>query len=402
MRSLQVNSVYDVGSTGRVVRDIDMFVRAHGIESYVAYGMGPAPALPAHYLMESLREVHYSVLQTRVFGRHGFYNVNATKRLLTWVQQRDPDVIHLHNLHGHYMNIELLFEYLRAANKPVIWTLHDCWSFTGHCAYFDFVGCEKWKTGCHHCPQRRCYPDSWLFDRSRSNYEHKRRLFTSVRNMTLVTPSRWLASLVSSSFLGQYPVQVINNGIDLDAFRPRPSQFRASYRLEDKFIILGVAAGFERRKGIEHLVRLSAQLAADEVMVLVGTTEEQQKSLPDGIVCIPRTNSAISLAEIYSAADVLVNPTLEDNFPTVNVEALACGVPVVTFDSGGSAEALDRTTGIVVEQGDDVGLRDAIVRIKQQGKAYYREACVSRARAMYGSERAGAAYVDLYRSVSSS
>lgn len=400
MRLLQVNSVYGVGSTGRIVRDIEVFVRAHGTEPFVAYGMGVAPARPEHYRAESPRGVRASILQTRLSGRHGFYNVNATKRLLTWVHQQDPDVIHLHNLHGHYMNVELLFEYLRDADRPVIWTLHDCWPFTGHCAHFDFVDCEKWKTVCHHCPQRRGYPDSWFLDRSRSNYENKRRLFTSVANMTLVTPSEWLARLVASSFLGQYPVHVINNGIDLGVFQSRPSQFRVSHAIDDKFVILGIAAGSERRKGIEHLVHLSARLGDDEVMVLVGATKEQERSLPSGVVCIPRTDSAVALAEIYSAADVFVNPTLEDNFPTVNLEALACGVPVITFETGGSAEAVDEDTGIVVWQGDDAGLRDAISQVKHRGSAFYRDACMRRAQGMYGAERAGAAYLSLYGSVS--
>lgn len=396
MKSLQINSVYGVGSTGRIVRDIEGVLKAHGDNPYVAYGFGPRAEDLNHLRMQPLAAVRGSILQTRLFGRHGFYNVAATRRLLGWVRQVDPDVIHLHNIHGHVLNSPLLFHYLSTANKPVLWTLHDCWSFTGHCAYFDYVGCEKWKTGCHHCPQRRGYPDSWLFDRSRANYEDKRRLFTSVANMTVVTPSEWLASLVSTSFLAQYPVRVINNGIDLDVFRPRPSQLRASRGLADKFIILGVAAGFDRRKGVEHLVRLSGLLEDDEVLVLVGATDEQSKNLPSGILCIPRTDSAIALAEVYSAADVFVNPTLEDNFPTVNLEALACGLPVVTFDSGGSAESIDDATGIVVQQGDDAGLREAISRVKRRGSASYREECASRARVLYGADRAGESYLSLY------
>ena len=349
MKILQINSVCGVGSTGRIATDLYKVLEEQGHKCKIAYGRGTAPEGIDSIKIGSNLDNYAHVFKTRVFDKHGFGSVNSTKKFIEEVKEYDPDIIHLHNIHGYYINIEILFNYLKEANKPVIWTLHDCWAFTGHCAYFDYVGCDKWKEGCNKCPQKQVYPTSNFLDNAKYNYEKKKELFTSVKNMTIVTPSKWLANLVKESFLGKYPVEVINNGIDLTVFKPTKSNFREKYNLQDKFIVLGVASVWEERKGLKYFIELSKELSDDYKVVIVGVNEKQKKQLPENIIAITRTNNVKELVEIYTSADVFVNPTLEDNFPTTNLEAIACGTPVITFNTGGSAESIDNFIGIITK-----------------------------------------------------
>jgi len=364
LRVLQINSVCGVGSTGRIATDIHKMLVEQGHESYIAYGRGVPYNCDEAIRIGTKLDNYTHVALTRIFDKHGFGSNRATKEFIEKVKYIDPDIIHLHNIHGYYINIEILFDYLKKANKPVIWTFHDCWPFTGHCAHFDYVGCDKWKAGCYNCPEKRNYPTSVFFDNSKLNYTRKKEIFTGVKNLTIVTPSRWLSKIVKESFLKEYPVKVINNGIDLDVFKPRPSNFREKYNIQDKFIILGVASVWNRRKGLEYFIKLSEKLNTDEVIVIVGLTEKQKSKLPKNIIGITRTNNVIELVEFYSAANVFVNPTLEDNFPTTNLESLACGTPVITFNTGGSVECINDSCGIVVEKGNFRNLVKAISQIK--------------------------------------
>lgn len=363
MKILQINSVCGVGSTGRIATDLYKVLEDQGHKCKIAYGRGTAPEGIDSIKIGSNLDNYAHVFKTRVFDKHGFGSVSATKKFIEEVKEYNPDIIHLHNIHGYYINIEILFNYLKEANKPVVWTLHDCWAFTGHCSHFDYVGCDKWKTECSNCIQKNEYPSSKVIDNSKLNYEKKKELFTSVKNMTIVTPSKWLANLVKESFLGKYQVEVINNGIDLEVFKPTESNFREKYNLQDKFIVLGVASVWTERKGIKYFIELSEQLSDDYKIVVVGVTEKQKKELPNNILAITRTNNVKELAQIYTVADVFVNPTLEDNFPTTNLEALACGTQVITFNTGGSVESIDNENGIVVYEKDLNGLKKAILKI---------------------------------------
>ena len=365
MKILQINSVCGVGSTGRIATDLYKVLEEQGHECKIAYGRGNAPEGIDSIKIGSNLDNYAHVFKTRVFDKHGFGSINATKKFIEEVKDYDPDIIHLHNIHGYYINIEILFNYLKEANKPVIWTLHDCWAFTGHCAYFDYVGCDKWKEGCNKCPQKQGYPTSNVLDNSKYNYEKKKELFTSVKNMTIVTPSKWLANLVKESFLGKYQVEVINNGIDLEVFKPTESNFRVKHNLEDKFIVLGVASVWEERKGLKYFVELSERLSEDYKIVIVGVNEKQKKELQQNILAITRTNNVKELAEIYTAADVFVNPTLEDNFPTTNLEALACGTPIITFNTGGSIECVNENCGVVIKQNNIDELYQTIIELKK-------------------------------------
>ena len=351
MKVLQINSVCGIRSTGRICTDLAEVLEQNGHECKIAYGR---EIVPEKYQKYAVRigngfDVKIHALQSRIFDNMGFGSRCATEKFIEWVKDYNPDVIHLHNIHGYYINIEILFNYLAKAKKPVVWTLHDCWAFTGHCAYYSYVKCDKWKTCCYNCPQKKCYPLSILFDHSKQNWLKKNTLSTSVKNMILVTPSKWLANEVKQSFLGKYPVKVIPNGIDLNVFKPTPSDFREKNDLVGKKIILGVASIWDKRKGLDDFVELSKVLDDNYKIVLVGLSEKQMNDLPKNILAISRTNNVKELAEIYSSADILFNPTYEDNYPTVNLEAQACGIPVVTYRTGGSVESVPEKN--IVDQG---------------------------------------------------
>lgn len=341
MRILQINSVCGTGSTGRIATDMYDILKENGHECCIAYGRGDAPAGYNTIKIGNKYDIYYHALMNRITDKHGFYSGAATKKFIKQVEEYNPDVIHIHNIHGYYINIEILFNYLKQSNKPVIWTLHDCWSFTGHCAHFTYVGCDKWKLGCYDCPQLDTYPSSKVFDNSKENYQNKRRLFTGVSNLTIVTPSQWLAGLVKESYLGEYPIRVINNGIDLDVFKPTESDFRKQYGLENKHVILGVANIWDKRKGLDDFIELSKQLDDEkQAIVLVGLSDKQLKTLPKNIIGIKRTNSTKELAEIYTAADVFFNPSKEETFGLVTVEAMACGTPAVVLDASAAPELI--------------------------------------------------------------
>lgn len=397
MKVLQINSVCGIGSTGRIATDIHSILIEQGHESCIAYGRDLPKNCDNSIKIGTKYDNYGHVALTRIFDKHGFGSKKATKNFIREVDKLDPDVIHLHNIHGYYINIVVLFDYLKEAKKPVIWTLHDCWSFTGHCSYFDYVGCNKWKTGCYECPQRQEYPKSVLMDNSKSNFLIKKNIFTGVQNLTIVTPSKWLSGLVKESFLKEYPVKVINNGIDLSVFKPTESNFREKFNLIDSFIILGVANTWGERKGYKYFLELSKNLKVNELIVLVGLTEKQKEKLPQNILGITKTNNVKELAEIYSSADVFVNPTLEDNFPTTNLEALACGTPVITFDTGGSVESVDESCGNVIEKGNLGKLVESIRQIKSKDLLTLETKCQIRAHNLFSKVDKFNEYIKLYK-----
>ena len=372
------------GSTGKIMLHLADILRENGIMART-YSTTPydqkakkrVEGLQGHYEWGSFSENKRHYYLGSLLDRNGCFSKRGTKNLIKDLEEFSPDVIHLHNLHKHCINLPMLFKYLKKRKRKVVWTLHDCWAFTGHCPNFEMIGCDKWKTGCYKCSQYKAYPKSYI-DRSKSMYKLKKKWFTGIEDMTLVTPSNWLAELTRQSFLKEYPVKTINNGIDLSTFKPTESDFRERYNLKDKFIILGVAFGWSKRKGLDVFIELSKRLDENFQIVLVGTNENVDKQLPENIISIHRTQNQLELAQIYSAADLLVNPTREDNFPTVNIEALACGTPVVTFNTGGCPEIVDKTCGSVVEKNDLDAMQSEIIRIKEQ-RPYSKDACLKRA-----------------------
>lgn len=365
MRVLQITAFSGWGCTGRIALGIHNTLSEQGHESAIAWGRtNTAPANVKTFRIGNKLDQQVHGLYTRITDKCGFGSKGVTKKFLKQIDEYNPDLIQLHILHGYYINLEVLFNYLKEKKTPVVWTFHDCWAFTGHCPYFDLIGCEKWKTGCYECPQKWHHPTSWLMDNSKWNWKKKKELFTALDNLTIVTPSKWLAGLVKESFLKDCRVEVINNGININNFTPTAGTFRKDYHLEDKKIVLGVSSTWCKSKGIDDFIELSKILPDDYKIVLVGLNKEQLAKLPKQILGIERTDSVRQLAEIYTAADVFVNPTYEDNYPTTNLEALACKTPVITYKTGGSVEIVEKTRyGAVVKQGDIKDLKKQIAKI---------------------------------------
>lgn len=418
MKVLIINSVCGIRSTGRICTELADRFAEQGNEVKIAYGR--MDEVPEKYQKYAVRigtkwDCTLHMLRTRMWDQHGFGSVRATKKFLEWVGEYQPDLIWLHNIHGYYINAEMLFDWIkRHPDVQVKWTLHDCWAFTGHCSYFTAIQCEQWKTHCENCPQLRRYPACYGRGNAYRNYERKRAAFTGVRHMELITPSQWLADLVKQSFLKEYPIMIHYNTINTDVFKPTPGNFREKYGLQNKFIVLGVASIWDERKGLQDFYRLAQMLDERFAIVLVGLSKKQVAAIPhklkgmvrrktvqDGkvtiyspqneredsnllpdvrlweqarkessvvprdiramyreivgdtgtdeaellrcrcvIAGITRTNNAKELAEIYTVADIFANPTYEDNYPTVNLEARACGTRVVTYDTGGCRETL--------------------------------------------------------------
>lgn len=353
MKILIINSVAGIRSTGRIVTDMaERFIDA-GHECRIAYGREAVPEKyqSISYKIGTRLDCYVNAIKARIFDNEGFNAKKGTKKFIKWANNYNPNVLWLHNLHGYYINIELLFNWIKSRpNMEVRWTLHDCWAFTGHCSYFTAARCIKWEYGCANCCQKRNYPQSIFRDNCTENYERKRAAFCGVKSLTLITPSKWLAELVNSSFLSEYKVEIVHNTIDETVFRPRPSDFRQKYSLTSKKILLGVASIWDDRKGLKDFLELNQMLDDSWKIVLVGLTDKQSKQIPKDILCIKRTNSATELAEIYTAADVFLNLTYEDNYPTVNLEAQACGTPCITYKTGGSVESVPSKN--VVEQHD--------------------------------------------------
>ncbi|MHB9056350.1 MAG: glycosyltransferase [Paludibacteraceae bacterium] len=396
---LQINSVVNFRSTGTIVENIGQTAIAQGWESYVAWGRVARPSKSELIRIGNKWDTIWQGVETRLLDRHSMGSRGATRRLISQIKDIKPDIIHLHNVHAYYINIEILFHFLGSVDIPLVWTFHDCWPVTGHCAHFELIGCEKWKTECYQCPLKKDYPASSFMDRSRKNYKLKKSLFNSVNNLTIVPVSNWLGSIVKASYLSTYPVQVINNGIDLNIFHPlyNAIDIRNKYNIGERFMMLGVATAWSNDKGLKEFIELSN--CPEWKVVLIGVTDTIKKTLPDNILVLSRTENQQDLAAFYAAADVFVNPTYQDSFPTVNLEAMACGTPLITYRTGGSPESITDETGIVVEKGDIDELVLAINKIKENGKSFYTKACRQRAEQFYNKEDRYQDYVNLYESL---
>ena len=399
---LQINSYANWGSTGKIMEQIGERILDHGWKSYISYGR---KRMITPSKSHAIRIGNYFSVRVHggisLFDCHGLGSEWETKRFVKRIQELSPDLIHLHNIHGYYLNYRVLFEYLARTDIPVVWTLHDCWPFTGHCSYFDLVGCERWKTECHHCPQRSEYPRSLFVDNSTRNYQLKKRLFTAITDrLTVVPVSEWLGNLVRESFLGRSNIQVIHNGIDIDTFAPafETETLLRRYNLGNRTVILGVSSPWTVRKGLADFIRLRTELPqSDFAIVLVGLTRSQIDTLPSGIIGIERTQNARELAQWYSIASVFFNPTYEDNYPTVSLEAIACGTPVVTYCTGGSPEAVSPDTGAVVVRGDLLEAVNVIKALSDGNRSEFRRRCRDFAEGHFDKHLCFQTYLDLYR-----
>lgn len=354
MKVLLINVVCGGGSTGRICLELANEFKTNGDEVKIAYGRGGVPDTSKKYAIHIGNSIDqkFHFLKTRLWDEHGLGSVNETKKFIKWADNYDPDLVWIHNIHGYYINYELLFQWIKSKpDMQVRWTLHDCWAFTGHCAYFTKVACEKWMKECNRCTQKRSYPSSIFIDRSRTNYYRKKAAFTGVNNLTIITPSRWLANLVKESFLGEYEIRVMYNKINKQIFRNVESSIKNDYNMVDKKMILGVANIWDSRKGFDDFLKLSYLLDKKSFIMLVGLSDKQIRKLPSNVIGIKKTRDVQELVRIYSAADVFFNPTYEDNYPTVNLEAEACGTKVVTYNTGGAPETIHRFDSKVIPVG---------------------------------------------------
>ncbi len=384
------------GSTGKIVDGISKIAKEEGHQTftYFSWTKSYKKSDREDVMVGSFLGKLSHMVRARLTGKNGCYSKRDTKKLIKKLDEFKPDVINLHILHNWNVNLPMLFDYIKKNNIKTFWTFHDCWAFTGQCPHFIMAGCDKWKSGCYNCPQYKEYPMAYV-DKTEKLYKLKKEWFTGASNVTIVTPSKWIKQLVSESFLKDYSVKVINNGIDLDVFKPRESDFKAKYNLEEKKVVLGVAFDWGKRKGLDVFKELAKRLPSDYQIVLVGTDANIDKDLPNNIISIHRTANQKELAELYSSSDVFVNPTREDTFPTVNMEALACGTPIATFKTGGSPEIIDDSCGVVVDVDNVDALEKEIIRICEE-KPFSKDACVLRAHNRFDKNDKFKEYVELF------
>lgn len=360
MKVLFVNLVYGVGSTGKIIADIMNLLKKYGNDVKALYGTGSVSENKDAVKISGDFGYYFHNLMSRFTDHAGLYSWRATRKLIREIQDFRPDIIHLHTLHGFYVNYEMLFRFLKKANIPVVWTLHDCWTFTGHCTHFSQAKCMQWQTECRDCILLHRYPQCYFKGDVKRNYLRKKSAFTGVKNLVITTPSQWLANQVRQSFLQNYPILVIPNGIDRTIFHPQSSSLREKYHLKDKKIILGVANAWNARKGLNDLLLLADRLGSTYQVVLIGLTERQLPDIPSNVLGLLRTANQTELAQWYTAADVFVNPTYEETFGLTTVEAQACGTPVIVYETDGCPETIAPGNGLLVTQGDMQALENAV------------------------------------------
>lgn len=403
----QINECLN-GSTGKIARQIGDLAISEGYDSYIAYSAWEKefPCNSKLIRIGNKYDRYFHAIETRLFDNHGLASRKATRNLIKIIKTISPDIIHIHNIHGYYLNYDILFSYLKVSNISVVWTFHDCWAFTGHCGFFfSFrdADCEKWKTGCHHCKLLNEYPKSLFADRTKINWNKKKEVFNSIPDMTIVAVSDWIKEMTKKSFLNKFKIERIHNGIDINMFKPcglKKNVYERYCIKEGNRLIIGVANVWESRKGLPDFCYLSSNLPSNVTILLVGVKYNQMKDLPSGIIGVERTENVQQLSELYSAADLFVNPTYGDNFPTTNLEALACGTPVVTYNTGGSPESLDEKTGIVVERGDKNGLLiSTLIVLNEWDLNKTSKLCRDRAISFYDQNNNFQEYMKLYNTI---
>lgn len=398
MRILQINCIANSCSTGRIAEQVGELAQQEGWESYIAYGQYAYTSSSKLIRIANKFDLGIHFIETRLLDRHGLSSRLATKRLIKKVKEINPDIIHLHNIHGYYLNYPILCDYLISSGKPVVWTMHDCWALTGHCAYFDTANCERWKSGCFQCPLKSIYPKSIFADRSQKNYIQKTQWFTALDNLTIVAVSGWLNDIVKQSILKEKRLELIHNGIDIKRFHP-VENVDNHYHFQGKKVLLGVVASWTVEKGFYDFISLSKHISDEYCIVMVGVNDSMKKKLPHNIIGINKTENLETLSQLYSRALVLLTLSHNDTFPTTNLEALACGTPIITYPTGGSPEAVDDKTGFVVEAGDFDKVIEAIKIIDTNGKAYYSQNCRTRALEYFDKDKQLAKYIELYKSI---
>lgn len=388
---LIINITCNQGSTGKIAEQVGVLMQNKGWNVYYAHGARRVnPSQLKTIPFSSVRAEYMHALRSRLFDEDGLGSEKETRFLVEQIKIIKPDIIHIHNIHGYYLNYKILFEYLNNTNIQVVKTLHDCWDFTGHCTHFVTANCEKWKSECLDCPlSKKLYP---LIDRSTRNYRLKKKYVVGNHNLHLVPVSHWLEGFLRQSIYKDKDISVIQNGIDLNIFKPSDANNNG------KFKILGVANVWDNNKGYLDVLLLRKKLDMDLFdITMVGLSQTQIKELPKGINGIASTSNQEELAKIYSQSDVLINPTYADTFPTVNLEALACGTPVITYNTGGSPEAIDIKTGVIIDKGDVEAMAEEIIKMKNSPLSS--NDCRDRALRFFDKNECFKAYVLLFKKI---
>lgn len=396
---LQINVDANNGSNGSIARDIGSIALSKGWDSYIAYGRRAILCDSKLIRVGNPLDVKLHGIVTRLFDLHGLGSNLTTFLFIQKIKKIKPDIVHLHNIHGYYINYKLLFKYLTKEKIPIVWTFHDCWPFTGHCGYFEQYKCEKWKKQCYDCPATHNYPSSLFFDNSSYQYKLKKELFTAPHLIYVTTVSNWLSKLVKQSFFSKYPIKVIYDSIDTETFRPRESTLRQEYELSKKFVLLSAAANWTKTKGWDDYIKLSKMLPDDCVIMLLGVKDSEKEKLPKEIISVSRVEGKQKLAEYYSMADVLLNLSYQETFGMTTAEAMSCGTPGISYDVTACPELLTTETGVVVDAGDLEQVLNAIAVIKNNGKDKYIDKCRERAVKVFDSKKVNAEFFDIYNQI---
>lgn len=395
---LQINSTANWGSTGKIAEQIGARAISQGWDSYIAYGRYANPSRSKIIKVGSKFSQFLHLIESIIFDNHGLASRIATKALVKKIKKLSPDIIHLHNIHGYYLNYKILFEYLITANVPVVWTLHDCWPYTGHCAHYVHDGCCQWQNQCTRKDCSRVYPRSYLAQTKR-NFLLKQRLFTSIGSRLVLTPvSSWLAEQAKQSFLGKQRIHFIYNGVDTSVFIPQDtSDIKPKFKLEGKKVLIGVASTWSEEKGFSDYLELRKKLSDDYVILIVGVNSAEINKLPDGIIGIKRTQSPKELAELYSISDIVLSLSRAETFGLTVAEGMACGTPAVVYNNTAIPELITSDTGVVVNNTGDIdGVVKAIETILGRGKQNYTEACRKRAVEYFDNRKCFNEYMKLY------
>lgn len=402
---LQINTCNNVFSTGKIASDIGELAIKKGWRSVIVSSRGDGYAQSSNIaeFVGSKLSTYIHALESRIFDNHslGKTSKKASFELIEIIEKYHPDIIHFHIIHGYYLNLPILFEYLSKKDIPVVWTVHSCWEFTGHCSFFDIANCNRWKKGCFDCPQLNEYPRSWFVDRSNKNYEEKKQLFTSLKNVTLVPVSKWLGGLLHQSFLSKYPIKPIYNGIDVSRYKQSADSLivKSKWVKSGDFLAIAIASTWEKRKNLKDYIALSKMLPKDMKILLIGLSKKQIESLPDTMIGIERTTNQKELIDLYSAADVVLNLSLEETFGLTTVEGFACGTPSIVYNCTASPELISPSTGFVVDQGDLKSVMNHMKTIQKVGKEVYSSSCRNRAEVYFNKDKNFMQYIDLYKEI---
>ena len=387
---LQINVTANWGSTGKIAEQIGQVVMAHGWESYIAYGRMMNPSKSKLIKIGTKFDVYEHYAENLILDNEGLASRRSTKRFLKKLDLIKPDIVHLHNIHDHYINYRYLLRYLIDNKIPIVWTFHDFWPVTGHCPHFIKGNCYKWQKECYECALSK----SWV-DRSNRNFYYKKSLLQNIKNLHVVCVSDWVSSVVKESFLANHDIRVVSNGIDLSIFKPSESkQIQHLYR--DKYVILAVASQWKEGKGLNDYLAMSQLIKEDEVIVLVGVDEKIKRSLPNNIIGINRTNNVQELVDLYTRADVVTSLSSAETFGLTIIESYACGTPVVAYNNTAQGSLITNATGICVDDKNYKMAYEAIQEIRKSGKAKYSKECIRFVTDRYNETYTKNQYMDLY------